>query len=111
MGHDYPGNIRELENIIEHAFVLCRGGNITVNHLPGSMDSRQRPPEEQNALTHTLNSTEAHAITNALKRNHYNRLAAARELGMHKSTLFRKIKKLGIVLPQIDGRSKTEKRG
>jgi len=110
MGHDYPGNIRELENIIEHAFVLCRGGNITVEHLPGSLENRFRPPRAQNALTHTLNSTEAHAITNALKRNRYNRLAAAKELGMHKSTLFRKIKKLGIVLPQIDGRSKTEKR-
>jgi transcriptional regulator with PAS, ATPase and Fis domain len=111
MGHDYPGNIRELENIIEHAFVLCRGGKINAEHLPGSMDRRQRPPKEQKALTHTLNSTEAHAITHALKRNQYNRLAAAQELGMHKSTLFRKIKKLGIVLPQIDGRSKTAKRG
>jgi len=111
MSHDYPGNIRELENIIEHAFVLCSGGNIKLEHLPGSMESRPRPPEEQNALTHTLNSTEAHAITNALKRNRYNRLSAARELGMHKSTLFRKIKKLGIVLPKIDGRSKTGKRG
>lgn len=39
------------------------------------------------------------------KRNSYNRLAAARDLGMHKSTLFRKIKKLGIILPQLDGRS------
>ena len=57
-------------------------------------------------MTHTLNSTESIAIMNALKRNGYNRLAAARELGMHKSTLFRKIKRLGIVLPEIDGRSK-----
>ena len=61
---------------------------------------------EQDSLTHTLNSTEAIAITNALKRSRYNRLAAAKELGMHKSTLFRKIKRLGINLPEIDGRSK-----
>ena len=59
-------------------------------------------------MAHTLNSTEAIAIMNALKRNRYNRLAAATELGMHKSTLFRKIKRLGIMLPEIDGRSKTE---
>jgi len=111
MGHDYPGNIRELENIIEHTFVLCSGGNIKAGHLPGSLDSGPRPPEEQNSLARTLHSTEAHAITNALKRNRYNRLAAAKELGMHKSTLFRKIKKLGIVLPQIDGRSRSVERG
>ena len=48
---------------------------------------------------------DAQAINSALERNSYNRLAAAKELGIHKSTLFRKIKKLGITLPQIDGRS------
>jgi transcriptional regulator with PAS, ATPase and Fis domain len=57
-------------------------------------------------LTHTLDATEAIAIVTALKRNRYNRLAAAKELGMHKSTLFRKIKRLDIDLPEIDGRSK-----
>ena len=34
MEHDFPGNVRELENIIEHAFVLCRGGVIELKHLP-----------------------------------------------------------------------------
>ena len=106
MGHDYPGNIRELENIIEHAFVLCRDGTIGTCHLPAAIAGRRRPPRESDSLTHTLNTTEAMAIANALKRNGYNRLAAARELGMHKSTLFRKIKKLRIVMPKIDGRSR-----
>ena len=106
MGHDYPGNIRELENIIEHAFVLCRDGTIGTCHLPAAIAGRRRPPRESDSLTHTLNTTEAMAIANALKRNGYNRLAAARDLGMHKSTLFRKIKKLHIVMPKIDGRSR-----
>jgi transcriptional regulator with PAS, ATPase and Fis domain len=52
-----------------------------------------------------LKSTEALTIMDALKRNNYNRLAAARELGMHKRTLFRKINKLGLKLPRVDGRS------
>jgi transcriptional regulator with GAF, ATPase, and Fis domain len=52
---------------------------------------------------------DAQGIRSALERNNYNRLAAARELGMHKSTLFRKIKKLGIALPRKDGRSATRK--
>jgi len=107
MCHDYPGNIRELENIIEHAFVLCNAGAIGVSHLPAAIAGQHLPPMEQDSLAHTLNSTEAMAIVNALKRNRYNRLAAARDLGMHKSTLFRKIKKLGISLPNVDGRSKS----
>ncbi|MFO7715729.1 sigma-54 interaction domain-containing protein [Desulfosarcina sp.] len=107
MCHDYPGNIRELENIIEHAFILCSAGLIQARHLPAGFAGRNLPFDEQDSLSHTLNTTEAIAIVNALKRNHYNRLAAARELGMHKSTLFRKIKRLGILLPEIDGRSKT----
>ena len=107
MSHDYPGNIRELENIIEHAFVLLSAGNIGVSHLPAFIVGQTLPPKEKDTLAHTLNSTEDLAIINALKRNRYNRLAAARDLGMHKSTLFRKIKKLGVPLPGVDGRSKT----
>jgi transcriptional regulator with PAS, ATPase and Fis domain len=106
MCHDYPGNIRELENIIEHAFVLCNSGPIQARHLPSGYATQVLRANQQDTLTHTLNSTESIAIMNALKRNGFNRLAAARELGMHKSTLFRKIKRLGIMLPETDGRSK-----
>lgn len=106
MCHDYPGNIRELENIIEHAFVLCSAGTIQAHHLPGGFSPHPPLSNTCDPLTHTLDATEAIAIVNALKRNRYNRLAAAKDLGMHKSTLFRKIKRLGIDLPEIDGRSK-----
>jgi len=50
---------------------------------------------------------DAHTIRSALERSGNNRLAAARELGIHKSTLFRKMKKLGIALPEHDGRRRT----
>jgi transcriptional regulator with PAS, ATPase and Fis domain len=53
---------------------------------------------------------DAQSIRSALDRNNYNRLAAAKDLGIHKSTLFRKIKKLGIALPSKDGRSYRESR-
>jgi transcriptional regulator with GAF, ATPase, and Fis domain len=54
---------------------------------------------------------DAQSIQAALERNDYSRLAAARELGIHKSTLFRKIKRLGITLPKRDGRSRRGKSG
>ncbi len=106
MAHDFPGNIRELENAVEHAFVLCPEGNIQPAHLPSGLAGVPETPEPRDTLCGTLKVTEARKITEALKKNGFNRKAAAKELGMHKSTLFRKIKKLGIVLPEIDGRTR-----
>ena len=105
MAHDYPGNIRELHNIIEHGFVLCPGGLIQAEHLPAYLD--QTPtlqPRETNLDPEQL---ERERILAALANNQWNRLAAARELGVHKTTLFRKIKRYGIKLPDQDGRSRT----
>jgi len=106
MAHDYPGNIRELENIIEHAFILCSQGRIGLHHLPGHLNTVAPPTTAASSVFRGLQrATEAEAIRNSLERNGYNRLATARELGMHKSTLFRKLKKWKIELPEIDGRS------
>lgn len=96
MSHGFPGNIRELENIMEHAFVLCSEGYISLQHLPGSLALQAKFD-----LGHSDDPVkEAHIklITDALARNNYNRNAAAKDLGIHKSTLFRRIKKLGIKL-------------
>jgi len=106
MAYDFPGNIRELENAIEHAFVLCREGQITPHCLPEAMLGRLGASPSPLSVGGALRTMEAKAILDALGRNRNNRLAAARELGMHKSTLFRKIKTLGIELPPSDGRSK-----
>ncbi len=96
MAHDFPGNIRELENIIEHAFVLCTEGIITPQHLPGFLSQTIDLNCEQN--DDPVKSAQTKLIIDALTRNNYNRNAAARSLGIHKSTLFRRIKKLGITL-------------
>ncbi len=106
MAHDYPGNIRELENIIEHAFALCPNGVIDPRHLPENLNVRGAAPEpNEAALNYAVKETESQAIIKALEQNNYNRSKAAKALGMHKSTLFRKIKKLNIQLPERDGRS------
>ena len=106
MAHDYPGNVRELENLVEHAFVLCPEGLIEPRHLPEEFAARVPGRSPKRGITSSVRAVEAQAIQEALRRNDYNRLAAARELGMHKSTLFRKIKALGIALPEKDGRTR-----
>ncbi len=108
--HHYPGNIRELENIIEHAFVLCQNGEIKPDHLPASFLHHPAPLPMQDDPADYRSATaasEAETIMKALARAGYNRSAAAAYLGIHKSTLFRKIKKLNIVLPTIDGRRRS----
>ncbi len=109
MSHNYPGNIRELENIIEHAFVLCPGGQIGLRCLPDTLKISIPGPKAVHTINTALKSVEAQVILDALKRNNHNRLATAHDLGIHKSTLFRKIKALGIDLPQTDGRHQRKK--
>jgi DNA-binding NtrC family response regulator len=104
MKYDYPGNVRQLENIIEHAFVLCPGGMIQAHHLPDELQPKTSTPQRE--TIDLLGEYEKELILNALRRNQWNRLQAAEELGIHKTTLFRKIRKLGIDLPDKDGRSK-----
>ncbi len=106
MSYNFPGNIRELANIIEHAFVLCANGNIMLQHIPENFARQSRDTLRHNSFSDPVKSAEIKMITNALKRNNFNRMDTADDLGIHKSTLFRKINKLGISLPKIDGRSK-----
>ncbi len=94
MSHEYPGNIRELENIIEHAFVLCSEGYIKLNHLPNY--SSLQTNVDLNKNNDPVKIAQVKLIMDALARNGFNRNAAAKDIGIHKSTLFRRIKKLGI---------------
>ncbi len=105
LSHDFPGNIRELENIIEHGFVLCPEGEIEVSHLPGYLAQRGGGQPAQMSIHESVGLSEKETLVQALKKNNYNRLATAKDLGIHKSTLFRKVKKYQISLPEIDGRS------
>jgi PAS domain S-box-containing protein len=109
MAHDWPGNVRELANIIERAFVICGDRRIDIADLPDEMTARSGfvPGAVDVRSAHAV--LDAEAIRAALERHAFNRLAAARELGIHKTTLFRRIRKLGITLPEQDGR--TSRRG
>ncbi len=107
MAYEWPGNVRELENVIERAFVLCPDGILALAHLPDEITRHGCRPEAATRLQDVRSQLEAQTIHAVLMRCNFNRLAAARELGMHKTTLFRKIKQLGITLPDKDGRSRS----
>lgn len=106
LNHDYPGNVRELENIIEHAFVLCRGGQIEITHLPSWLCGAVSSAVPTSSMT--LEQMERVMIVDALRRHHGNRQAASHQLGIHPSTLFRKLKSLDIAPPDHDGRSRDD---
>ena len=94
--YDYPGNVRELQNIIEHGFVLCQGEIIERKHLPASVCSGSPADKIKSSGATTMRQMELVLITEALRRNKGNRTAAAKDLGINKSTLFRKLKAFDI---------------
>ncbi|MCU0661210.1 MAG: sigma 54-interacting transcriptional regulator [Myxococcota bacterium] len=108
--HDYPGNVRELQNMIEHAFVLLHEGQIELDHLPSDVVPALRKGTGHFELAESISAAEAQAIRETLERCGGNRLEAAKALGMHKSTLFRKVRRLGLELPQQDGRTRRSPR-
>ncbi len=107
MEHDFPGNVRELQNALEHAFVLCHRGLIQPQHLPVHLrrDSVSRVPT---GAMH-LETMERALIREALQTHQGNRALAAEALGINPSTLYRKIKQFQIDLPARDGRGKVRR--
>ena len=95
MRHSWPGNIRELENAVEHAFVLCRQELIRATDLPiGIQGEPSGALDEAGTLMgKDLRSRELAAIQAALEHHAGNRTAAARELGIHPTTLWRKLRR------------------
>ena len=98
MAHDFPGNIRELENIIERSFILCHAGEIERSHLPPGICAIS-PEEEPPSGQISFRQMEATFLMNALRRYNWNRTRTAEALGIHKTTIFRKIKSLGLKIP------------
>ncbi|MEM9559624.1 MAG: sigma-54 dependent transcriptional regulator [Planctomycetota bacterium] len=122
LGYAFPGNVRELANIVERAAVLCRGQTVSPGDLPdhvvdaarsgpgGAMGSGLRLRDEGGAATgaapvgplaETLREAERGAILRALESCAWNRQQSAEVLGINRTTLYKKIKALGI---ELDGR-------
>jgi len=95
MRYDFPGNVRELENIIEHGFVLCRGAIIEKDSLPKEFVQKARKKRVASAEDR-LRESEANIIRETLEKYFGHRGRTAKELGINKSTLWRKMKRYGI---------------
>jgi PAS domain S-box-containing protein len=96
MRHSFPGNVRELENVIEYGFVLCHDRLIDVVHLPEELQRSARGEASPPAATSSLRLAEADAIRAALARCDGQRDRAAADLGISRTTLWRKMKRCGI---------------
>lgn len=96
--YPWPGNVRQLENAVEHAFVHCRGKTIRLEHLPEELKLFGGDLAVETPVP-PLSELEKRVIVRALERNQWNRERAARELKISRTTLWRKMKKYGIHLP------------
>lgn len=92
MRHPFPGNVRELENILEFSFILCPGGFVQVEHLPEHLQPTQdSAPAHVDEGPMTLEQIKCQAVARALARNNGKRMKTCRELGISKDTLRRMI--------------------
>lgn len=101
LNYNYPGNIREFENAMEHAFVLCKGTFIEPHHLPARFlelkeQSRLITIMENESPFTPREQLESKLIYDVLKKHKGNKLKVSEELQMHRSTLWRKIKRYNI---------------
>ena len=97
MNYNYTGNIRELENIIEHAFVMCQDEIIQLKHLPPEVSLPKIKKNVNAAPVSPLEDLERKTIKEVLEKHNWNKIEAAKELNLHRTTLWRKMKKFNLV--------------
>lgn len=100
MNHEFPGNVRELENIIEYGFVVCHGSVIEPGHLPaellGEIDAVGNEPSRPSVALPPEKVDRSERLIKALRQAEGKVSRAAQLLGVHRTTLWRQLKKHGI---------------
>ncbi len=99
MSYDWPGNIRELRNVIERAMILCDGTTITSDGLPAQMKSLTIQSNQSQNLKEAVQAFEGSFIKQVLNDCNWNKEEAARRLNINPSTLYRKMAELNIEGP------------
>lgn len=100
--YSWPGNVRQLENLVERMVILSHGPVLEISHLPSEMmvktsEEKSPGPAEAGSLTH-LEALEKQAIVESLVRSRGNIKEAARYLGVGSATVYRKIKRYAILM-------------
>jgi two-component system nitrogen regulation response regulator NtrX len=102
--HDYPGNVRELRNIVERLVILTPGETIGPREveegLPSDRTSATGAPGLSGSLKETMTELERQVVLKTLEKHGWRMAASARELGLERSHLYKKLKLLGIEKPQ-----------
>ena len=99
LNYDYPGNIRELENIIEHALIVCRDKVIEIDHLPLAFQRSMAvplPATGNRTFGKEIELSERNLILETLQKHNWNKGQTAAALQVNRTTLWRKMKKLGL---------------
>lgn len=112
MAHHWSGNIRELKNVVRVAIAICEGEQVNTEHLPAYLSEQpiepspvertrqNKEPQEQSITTgNRLSSTTRESLIQMLRQHHWNASAAARAIGISRSTLYRQMRDLAIVPP------------
>ena len=109
--YSWPGNVRELQNVIERAVLLGKGSHICVDDLPSAMTSgvaiaptvATSPREGRQTLKEALEGPERQIILQVLRENNWNRNETADQLGINRTTLYKKMRKLNLEKAQQQG--------
>ncbi|MBN2993137.1 sigma-54-dependent Fis family transcriptional regulator, partial [Pseudomonas cedrina subsp. fulgida] len=96
LGYAWPGNVRQLRNVLRTLAALCEGGQITLEDLPSTI--RQAPAVRvvESSLLAPLDTAERLALLDALKQQHWHMSRTAEHLGVSRNTFYRKLRKHGI---------------
>ncbi len=105
--YSWPGNVRELQNVIERAVLLGKSQKIQLEDLPANITCDVSPvhalpmPRPNQTLKEALEGPERQIILQVLRQNNWNRNATADQLGVNRTTLYKKMKKLGLDDPSL----------